>query len=56
MSKAELKTLYKLNKISTKEYFMQLCRIIRSESSPVTVSVSPTNVDLTAIFDGKLPL
>jgi len=52
MSKQELKVLYKTKKITAKEYFSKLGRIISSEA-PTSIK---KEVDILAIFDGKLPL
>lgn len=57
MSKEELKLQYKLKKISTKEYFLALGNILKSE---IPVSKSPLknelDKDLLAELDGKLPI
>ena len=53
MSKQELKHLYKTKKITAKEYFLQLGKIIQSEAP---VSIPEKSVDILEIFDGKLPL
>ena len=52
MSKQELKRLYHLKKITAKEYFLKLGRLIASEA-PTSIK---KEVDILAIFDGKLPL
>ena len=55
MSKEELKLQYRLKKISTKEYFLALGKIIAAEA-PVCVTKTPDSPDILSIFDGELPL
>jgi hypothetical protein len=58
MSKQELKLQYKTGKISTKEYFLALGKIIRDEQPKDLFREAPkmVNDDLLKIFDGGLPL
>lgn len=57
MSKEELKQQYKLKKISAKEYFLALGKILQAESPRDVTPVFPVkSFDVTDIFDGKLPL
>lgn len=53
-SKQELKNLYHLNKITAKEYFLALGKILQQEAPPS--SPVKKNDDILAIFDGNLPI
>lgn len=54
MTKQELKQLYHLHKITAKEYFLALGKILQQEAPPS--SPVKKNDDILAILDGKLPL
>lgn len=55
MSKEELKLQYKLHRITAKEYFLALGRLIAAEVPATTVRESP-KLDPNLIFDGNLPI
>jgi len=53
MDKQQLKVLYRSKKITAKEYFLKLGRLMGSEAPPLVLERS---IEINGIFDGKLPL
>ena len=53
MSKEELKSAYKMHKITAKEYFLKLSKIISTESPKDCIV---RNSELMNLIDGKLPV